>query len=155
MLSEGGFRTGFDYSRWDLNGDGRAKFGGRAKFNLDLGEPTALSTQITQQIEGVSVKFNEQLLTDLEILCYYAYSELYDTDEEADENGCARYEMLADFCTCNTASELPDPPAGCPVAKSAALFSTKAALLPDGICEVQEILRRTLHRRRWNSLWGG
>jgi hypothetical protein len=43
-------------------------------------------TSVSQTIEDNSVSFNENSLTDLEILCYYAYSPLYtgDTDKRKD-----------------------------------------------------------------------
>ena len=43
-------------------------------------------TSVSQTIEGNSVSFDENSLTDLDILCYYAYSPLYtgDTDKRKD-----------------------------------------------------------------------
>ena len=74
-----------DYSRYDLNGDGLTGGDSKAKFNLDM-DYSPTYTTVTQTIEGNSVSFNENSLTDLEILCYYAYSRLYtgDTDKRKD-----------------------------------------------------------------------
>ena len=76
-------RTGatFDYSRFDLNGDGRTGGATRSRFDLDANVLPAWS-RVTLEVEGVSVAFDEARLTDLEILCYYAYSTLYDGDED-------------------------------------------------------------------------
>lgn len=74
--------TTADFSRWDLNGDGFTTAGSRReRFDLDrLGSTqfgTTLYSTISQTIEGQEVRFDETALTDLEILCYYAYSPLY------------------------------------------------------------------------------
>lgn len=71
------------YSRIDLNGDGFDGGNSRTKrFNLDIDYPPNYTT-VTQQIEEELVEFDESALTDNEILCYYAYSDLYtgNTDE--------------------------------------------------------------------------
>jgi hypothetical protein len=68
-----------DYSRYDLNGDGKTGGTSEAKFNLNMDYPPTY-TSVSQTIEGNSVSFNENSLTDLEILCYYAYSRLYTGD---------------------------------------------------------------------------
>ena len=70
-----------DYSRSDLNGDGFT--GGTATAPLDLelvgstrgGGP--LLEKVRQGIEGVSVEFDEAAVTDMQALCFYAYSDLY------------------------------------------------------------------------------
>jgi subtilisin family serine protease len=74
-----------DYSRYDLNGDGMTGGDTTAKFNLNM-DYSPTYTTVSQTIEGNSVSFNENSLTDLEILCYYAYSRLYtgDTDKRRD-----------------------------------------------------------------------
>jgi hypothetical protein len=67
-----------DWSRFDLNGD--AYTGGIliAPFDLDVGGldvnglPSIESVDAT--IEGYLISFNEAALSDLQILCYYAYS---------------------------------------------------------------------------------
>jgi hypothetical protein len=73
--------TSRDYSRWDLNGDGFTGGPKTAPFDLDRtgstlwGKP--MLTTVTQSILGHAVSFDERALTDLQILCYYAYSPLY------------------------------------------------------------------------------
>ncbi|HEY4211982.1 MAG TPA: hypothetical protein VGM84_10915 [Steroidobacteraceae bacterium] len=77
-----------DFSRYDLNGDGFTTGGSlRERFDLDRRGSTQFGatqyTDVTQTIEGQDVHFDENNLTDLEILCYYAYSPLFmgDTDQ--------------------------------------------------------------------------
>jgi hypothetical protein len=88
-----------DYSRSDLNGDGAV--GGPVTFRFDLdrfGSTQFGQTKydlVTQQIQGKSVDFDETRLTDQEILCYYAYSELYTGDPKE------RDALLKDVCTCS------------------------------------------------------
>jgi hypothetical protein len=75
-----------DYSRYDLNGDGKTGGDSKSKFNLDMDYPPTYSDTVHQIIEGNDMSFNENSLTDLEILCFYAYSRLYtgDTDKRRD-----------------------------------------------------------------------
>ena len=79
-----------DWSRQDLNGDGFT--GGTEKGPLDL-DPTGTPVRgkpkletITQEIQGVGVEFDEANVTDMQALCYWAYSSLYQgsEDERAD-----------------------------------------------------------------------
>ena len=74
-----------DYSRYDLNGDGLTGGTETRPFNLNMNYPPTY-TSVSQTIEGNSVSFDENSLTDLDILCYYAYSPLYtgDTDKRKD-----------------------------------------------------------------------
>ena len=65
-----------DYSRYDLNGDGKTGGDTKAKFNLDMDYPPTYGT-VHQFIEEAHITFDENELTDLGILCYYAYSPLY------------------------------------------------------------------------------
>jgi Subtilase family len=83
-----------DYSRFDLNGDGYT--GGDAptytgRFKLSEPFPAAYTRPnllnygtVSQTIEGVSINFDENKLTDLEILAYYAYSPLYNSNPASD-----------------------------------------------------------------------
>jgi subtilisin family serine protease len=71
-----------DWGRHDLNGDGFTGGSNRSPFDLDRVGSTRygralLTTTVMQSIEGKTVRFDENGLTDLEILCYYAYSSLY------------------------------------------------------------------------------
>ena len=79
-----------DWSRQDLNGDGFT--GGTEKASLDL-DPTGTPPQgapklekVRQDIIGVSVEFDEASVTDMQALCYWAYSGLYagDPDERTE-----------------------------------------------------------------------
>ena len=73
-----------DYSRYDLNGDGLTGGITTARFDLDaagldaLGAPIISSVDAT--IEGFPISMNEAALSDLQILCFYAYSPLYVLD---------------------------------------------------------------------------
>jgi hypothetical protein len=72
------------YARLDLNGDGFVGGLGTARFDLDrVGSEqfgTSSYSVAIQNIEGRSMAFSESVLTDLDILCYYAYSALYSGD---------------------------------------------------------------------------
>lgn len=87
-----------DYSRWDLNGDGFTGGSKTEMFDLDRGGDSAqygktgYSAGITEQIEGKAISFNETQVTDMQVLCYYAYSALYTGDVAARAKllgGCA------------------------------------------------------------------
>jgi hypothetical protein len=87
-----------DYSRFDLNGDGFTGGSSTERFDLDrVGStqygPTSYDSVVTQQIEGSTMSFDETKLTDLNILCYYAYSPLYTGDT------AARTSLLASSCS--------------------------------------------------------
>jgi hypothetical protein len=69
-----------DYSRYDLNGTGQT--GGDATDRFDLNHDISFGT-VSQNIEGEIIEFDEEVLTDQDILCYYAFSDLYDGDAEA------------------------------------------------------------------------
>jgi subtilisin family serine protease len=88
-----------DYSRYDLNGDGKTGGDTKAKLNLDMDYPLTYTT-VSQKIEETSIDFDENSLSDLQILCYYAYSRLYtgDTDKlkELLENKCSPCEEVED-----------------------------------------------------------
>jgi hypothetical protein len=70
-----------DHSRSDLNGDGFTGSTGTAALDLDLaGSPRGGAPRletVPQGIEGVSVEFDETAVTDMQALCFYAYSDLY------------------------------------------------------------------------------
>jgi hypothetical protein len=85
-----------DYSRFDLNGDGFTGGIPIAPFDLDVraldanGLPSIESVDTT--IEGYPISFTEAALSDLQILCYYAYASasgaasqprFYDSRQEA------------------------------------------------------------------------
>ncbi|MCG3188453.1 MAG: hypothetical protein LKCHEGNO_00443 [Burkholderiaceae bacterium] len=70
-----------DYSRFDLNGDGATGGINALAFDLDRGQVAAGGAPrfdaVERTIEDYSVTFNEPVLSDLQVLCYYAYSALY------------------------------------------------------------------------------
>ena len=71
-----------DWGRYDLNGDGVTGGAGTLPFDLDrVGSAhfgAAARTMVTESIGGRSVSFDETALTDLQILCYYAYSGVFE-----------------------------------------------------------------------------
>src|SRR5579883_775011 len=92
--------TAADFSRFDLNGDGFTTSGSRReRFDLDRVGSTqygaAKYSIVTQMIEGQPVTFDETGLTDLEILCYYAYSDMFSSKGDQ----AARKALLADRCS--------------------------------------------------------
>jgi len=73
-----------DYSRFDLNGDGYT--GGvedkyKRKFNLDIDYPPTFE-KVTASMDVGDVEFDENKASDMQVLCYYAYSSFYSGDEE-------------------------------------------------------------------------
>ncbi len=92
--------TGNDFSRYDLNGDGWTSPGKSSEptaFDLDrsgsvqYGKPT-LTEEVTQIISGTEQTFNENRVSDKDILCYYAYSPLYTGDTTT------RDDLIKDRC---------------------------------------------------------
>jgi hypothetical protein len=63
--------------RFDLNGDGIV--GGTATARFDLDNDGTYS-QVTQDIEGDDIPFDENAVTDFDIVCYNAYSDVYSGD---------------------------------------------------------------------------
>jgi len=86
--------TSFDYSRYDLNGDGathspltvrpgyplisQPSYWGTRRFDLN---GDGQFTTALQTVEGVTVNFDENSVSDTEVLIYYAYSPLYEGNE--------------------------------------------------------------------------
>jgi len=62
-----------DYSRCDLNGDGYTGGKTTEKFNLDIDYSSTYGS-VTQEILGETVTFRETSVTDMQVICYYAYS---------------------------------------------------------------------------------
>jgi hypothetical protein len=89
--------TARDYSRFDLNGDGFTGGIPIATFDLDAngldGNGKAKINSVDLQIEGFPVTFNEAALSDLQILCFYAYSPLYASDNGG-QNDQLRTQLL-------------------------------------------------------------
>jgi hypothetical protein len=70
-----------DYSRYDLNGNGITgdTAGQTTKFDLDVNSPPQYST-VTRKIGPSDKDFDETQLSDLDILCYYAWSPIFTGD---------------------------------------------------------------------------
>jgi hypothetical protein len=91
------------WDRHDLNGDGYSGVG-TARFDLDrVGSLqyglASYSPTVQQSYKGQTMTFDESALTDLQILCYYAYSPLY-TGASA-----ARDDSIAVACGLNPARD--------------------------------------------------
>ncbi|MBK7143152.1 MAG: S8 family serine peptidase [bacterium] len=78
----------YDNSRYDLNGNGITTIDSlwidyeTQRFDLDVNSPPYYALEVAQTIERQNIKYNETELSDLDILCYYAYSPLYSGDEQ-------------------------------------------------------------------------
>jgi hypothetical protein len=71
------------HSRYDLNGDGITGGSGTDRFDLDISmNPAGAGASPFDMVEfeflGESVEYLEEELTDMQIVCYYANSDLYD-----------------------------------------------------------------------------
>ncbi len=83
-----------DYSDWDLNGDGFT--GGTnhiSRFDLDINSPPQY-TGVSIAAGGDQIQFDENLVVDLDVLCYYAHSPLYNGVDSL------RDQLLVD-CACS------------------------------------------------------
>ncbi len=97
--------TDRDFGRYDLNGDGFTGGGSRTRFDLNREGsarfgPTLYTSDVVQQIGGEPVSFDENALTDLQVLCYYAYSGLFNpvagtSNRDALQCRRTRYEIIA------------------------------------------------------------
>lgn len=92
------FEGALNYSRFDLNGSGQT--GGTATERFDLTMDGSYGI-VTQDIEGQPVSFDESALRDIEILCYYAYSPLYQGDPGR------RWQLLQGRCGVGTNPNAP------------------------------------------------
>ncbi|MDX1695112.1 MAG: hypothetical protein R3208_15200 [Ketobacteraceae bacterium] len=70
------------WSVYDLNGDGWTGGNHTASMDLDIDMLPDFST-VEQMVAGESMTFDENALTDSEVLCYYAWSPLYTGEETA------------------------------------------------------------------------
>jgi hypothetical protein len=87
-----------DFGRSDLNGDGVTGGSGTERFDLDrVGSEqfgfTLYDLTVTQSIEGLPITYKENAVSDLDVLCYCAYSGLYTGTDQA-----KRRELLGDLC---------------------------------------------------------
>ncbi len=65
-----------DWSDYDLNGDGWTGGSSRALMDLDVNDLPGF-TEVSQMVNGQEKLFDETAVSDAEVLCYYAWSELY------------------------------------------------------------------------------
>jgi hypothetical protein len=119
-----------DWSRSDLNGDGFTGGPGTAAFDLDPNGSTRagapLLQVVTASVDGSSVPFNESAVTDVQVLCFYAYSPLYTGSDtmrtqllgpslgcgsEPDQPTAGRY--VGTHKNIDLQDDPPCPPAGC------------------------------------------
>ncbi len=71
-----------DFSRYDLNGDNVTSSTSKSVMDLDVnGLPELGITNLT--VGSTQLQLDESSVSDLDCLCYYAYSPLYDGDEAA------------------------------------------------------------------------
>lgn len=91
-----------DHSRFDLNGDGYTGGIVTYPFDLDIDAPALEKPNVNAvdaEIEGYAITLNEAALSDIQILCYYAYSPLYANGTPTDEAIQARSTILGpDHC---------------------------------------------------------
>ncbi len=83
-----------DYSRYDLNGDGFT--GGTnhiSRFDLDINSPPQY-TGVSVTAGGDQIQFDENSVVDLDVLCYYAHTPLYNGVDSL------RDQLLVD-CACS------------------------------------------------------
>lgn len=94
-----------DWSRSDLNGDGFTGGLGTAPFDLDPnGSPRAGAPQLgtATTIDGSDLSFDENGVTDVQILCFYARSALYTGNTEQ------RDQLLGTALGCGAPPEPPE-----------------------------------------------
>jgi subtilisin family serine protease len=87
-----------DFSRYDLNGDGITGHGFSAPVDLDVDGLPELEI-IGFDADGTTVDVDEAMVSDREVLCYYAFSDLYEGDAE-------RRAELLDACTGDASLEI-------------------------------------------------
>ncbi|MDX1746532.1 MAG: S8 family serine peptidase, partial [Halobacteriales archaeon] len=102
------------YSRFDLNGSGLGGDDGATRFDLDN---SGSYDAILVTIAGTDVTFDQSGVTDLNVLCYNAFSSLYtgDTDQREDllSDRCREIRVtLDDQVVQEVTIDLPDPVEG-------------------------------------------
>lgn len=68
-----------DHGRFDLNGDGRTGGGERDRVDLDAGAVPQWGL-VERTVAGMPITYDENALTDREVLCHAAYGALYQGD---------------------------------------------------------------------------
>ena len=81
-----------DGTPFDLNGDGHIGGSGTAWFDLDI-NPLPVYTTLSLDIGSATRTIDEHAVTDLDVLCYYAYSDIYSGDTDR------RDALLHDECS--------------------------------------------------------
>ncbi len=88
--------SGLSYGRFDLSGDGRSGSWTRTeRFDLsgDLDHGNVGQEVVTLDGSSLVTDFDEEAVNDHDVLCYYAYSDLYSGDEDE------RNALLGDLCS--------------------------------------------------------
>lgn len=78
-----------DFTRFDLNGDGFTRSDTAAPFDLDFAAPWQLTNVAYTEGSGASARaltLDENAVTDMDVLCYYAWSDRYTGSAEARES---------------------------------------------------------------------
>ena len=102
-----------DYGRHDLNGDGRTGGIGTGRFDLDISDVTqagAFSTIRNRELEQaleIEGTFDENAVTDRQVLCYYAYTDLYEGDKARRDGDELLGEVAADCAPCGQPDAAP------------------------------------------------
>ncbi len=86
-----------DYSRFDLNGDGFTGGDYATRFDLDVDSPPSYGP-VTQTLQNGTQHFEENSVTDRDILCYYANSPLYQ-GQDLDVRDSLMIELGCPVCT--------------------------------------------------------
>jgi beta-lactam-binding protein with PASTA domain len=97
-------QSGYDWSRYDLSGDGHTGVDRGNGFNLDMNQPISLS--YVSAPEDANMTFNERCVSDMQILCYYAYSPMYSSDGNSRSE---RDDLLKRFCGHSQKTWLQEP----------------------------------------------
>lgn len=100
-----------DLGRFDLNGDGFRSANGTEANLFDLNRATSTrfgetvyENDLVKDIDGASVDFYEELTTDGDVVCYYAYSPLFTGDQ------LRRQETIGALCGEPNLQIVPDDP---------------------------------------------
>lgn len=86
-------QVGVGFGRQDLNNDGRSGLGESRSFDLDI-DGLHAARGVTADIMGQTHSFNESDISDIEILCYYAYSSLFTGTDAARDALLEPYQQL-------------------------------------------------------------
>lgn len=108
-LSVAGTKT-VDISRFDLNGDGLIGGSGTSRFNLNINyEPGTRKSKydkVDYLANGTSVTIDESAATDLEVLCYYIHSPLFDASKGSLDEVATRLTAAGLSCSAKKTSLL-------------------------------------------------